>query len=240
MIGVALTLALACTEPDGGTCAQEVTAGPFNAAQAWPGGGGTGQYTTRLWQSPTSPGTACAMLTTYVGVCSSFARSPLLSGGNGGSLGLQNGGHRQVLWSDFSDFSPDADDFGELGAVGYRWKRVTAYEHVASPRAIVCDGGSDGVCVDSSMPRGSNLRFYCPSSGGCEWRPGDSYLGNVWEHPIDGTQACVRNMSAGSLLVADHPDAGVDLEGDFVGGQSSRLCLERVAEQWVETSRSTP
>lgn len=241
MLALAATLALACTEPDGGTCAQEVTAGPFNAAQVWPGGGGTGMYTTRLWQSPTSPGTACAMLTTYIGVCSSFARSALLSGGNGGSLGLQNGGHRQVLWSDFSDLSGDADDFASLGSPGYGWKRLVTYEHVVAPRALTCSPQADGGCFTDSAPRGSSTRFTCPGPGICEWAPGSAYLDNVWHASLDGMHACVTNVSEYPLLVRD-ADGVVELNGDadWLGGRFASLCLERVVDRWIETSRSNP
>lgn len=230
---------LSCAEPDGGVCQQQVNAGPYNTTMPTVEGG-MGQYTTYLWQSPTSPGTACLNLTKYIGVCSSFARSPYnVSGtGNGGSLGLQNGSHRQVLWSDWSDFSPDAPDFAELGAAGYEWKRVTAYEHVVPARIISCSGSS-GVCVNESAPRGSSVRFDCANDLGCEWRPGHEYLDNVWHTVRDGMQVCVRNVSGNLLFVIDTADGGSpELDSDFVGGRWSRLCLERIGSRWVETSRS--
>lgn len=239
MLPLLAAITLACAEPDGGACQQQVNIGPFNPTQVWPGGGGMGQYTTYIWQSPTSPATACFMATTYIGVCSSFARSPLGPTGNGGSLGLQNGGHRQVLWSDWSDFSPDADDFAELGAVGYRWKRITSYEHVIAARSMTCTVASDGGCANTDAPRGSSILFTCPTPNGCQWTPGEWYQDNTWHQVRDGMQVCIRNISDNPLLVLDAPGT-IELEGDFSGGQFALLCMERRLGRWLETRRSYP
>lgn len=234
-----VALALACAEPDGGTCAQQVNAGPFNATMPTVEGG-YGQYTTYLWQAPASPGLGCMFFTKYISVCSNFARSSYnLSGtGNGGALALYNGSHRSLQWSDHVDFSADAPDFAELGTTNYEWKRVSTYEHVIPARTMTCSGGS-GMCVTEAAPRGSNVHFTCPSDIGCEWRPGFEYLDNVWHTAREGMQACVRNVSANPLFVLDSTDGGSPelLGGDFVGGQWSRLCLERIGSRWVETSR---
>jgi hypothetical protein len=241
-----LAIMLACIEPDGGTCAQQVNVGPFNVSMPTVEGG-MGQYTSYLWQSPTSPGTACLHLTKYIAVCSCFADSPYnVSGtGNGGSLCLYNGNHRAIVWSDWQSLFPAADGDGELGRIGttgtlHFWRRVSAYEYVAPPRSIVCPGGT-GMCISDAAPRGSSIRFDCQNDLGCEWRPGSEYLDNVWHTVRDGAQVCVRNVSANPLFVLDTQDGGSpELDGDFVGGRWALLCIERVDERWIEKSRQFP
>lgn len=239
MIGILAALALACAEPDGGSCAQQINVGPFNE-NIMNVEGGVGQYTTYLWQSPGTPGVGCVFLTKYISVCSCFSVSPLLSGGNGGSLCFYNGNHRAFLFSDWQAIHPDADDSAEIGyessTTKYFWKRVTSYENVVPSRPLTCSAQTDGGCFTDAAPRGSSVHFECPGPGTCEWAPGSSYLDNVWQYSKDGMHVCVTNKSEYLLTVKDDPGS-VELDGDFVGGRWSSLCFDRIDGRWVEQSR---
>ena len=247
MIALVATLALACAEPDGGTCVQQLNIGPYNETILRAGGGGaTGMYTTHISQWPGYPQYACLQLTQYMGVCTSFARSSYNpTYGTGGSLNFYNGAHRAVQFSDWGDFSPVNDDDLELGWPGpgtkYNWKRLSTYEHVIASRALTCSAQADGGCFTDSAPRGSTVRFTCPGPGICEWAPGHEYLDNVWHSSIDGMQTCVMNVTEYPLLVRD-VDGAVELDGDadWLGGRFASLCLERVGDRWVEKSRKAP
>lgn len=238
-----IAIALACTEPDGGVCVQQVNVGPFNATMPTVTGG-MGQYTTYVEQDPVAPQNACIFLTRFISVCSCFDISSFnATTGNGGGLCFYHGGHRAMRLSDWGHLSPSVDDDMELGAIGatgvpYRWKRVSTYEHVIAPRSLTCSAEADGGCFTDSAPRGSNVRFSCPGPGICEWAPGDEYLDNIWYDSLDGMQVCVRNVSAYPLLVRS--SAAVKLEEDFLGGEMAMLCFERLADRWVERSRKFP
>lgn len=156
-------------------------------------------------------------------------------------LGLYNGHHHGVAAFYWDWFAPINDGWWQLGYDSLAWRKTTTYVLATKPETLTC-AATTGACMSSATPHTSSVRFDCQDADGCEYAPGVGCFTVGSGDTVctsDGQQLCVTNVNTNTLVIRDAAGA-TELVGGFMGGKNASLCLEFVADRWVEKSRAFP